>query len=108
MELKKEKIYPTHLVDLENTKIINFDKQEYSILSYTWNNDNNIDWEIPEIIVSKNLYVLLWNDEKISEVFIKDHDINQENIYVYEDYIKEILLISKDIWKKATYSGDKI
>jgi hypothetical protein len=99
MELKKEKIYPTHLVDLENTKIINFDKQEYSILSYTWNNDNNIDWEIPEIIVSKNLYVLLWNDEKISEVFIKDHDINQENIYVYEDYIKEILLISKDIWK---------
>lgn len=46
--------------------------------------------------------------KKISEVFIKDHDINQENIYVYEDYIKEILLISKDIWKKATYSGDKI
>lgn len=215
-EQEKERIYPTHLVDLENIKIIKFDKQEYSILSYTWNNDNNIDWDIkyldstrlvksmtklafnilrkkllltykirylwidafcinqndiedikkqlpltiyyymnakntiacpqiatdlksepvncfknwlsrawviPEIIVSKNLCVLLWNDEKISEIFIKDHNINQENIYVYEDYIKEILLISRDIWKKgislndliylmymkrATYSGDKV
>lgn len=215
-EQKKERIYPTHLVDLENIKIIEFDKQEYSILSYTWNNDNNINWKIkyldsmrivksmskstfdilrnkllltykirylwidafcinqndiediknqlpltiyyymnakntiacpqiatdlksepincfknwlsrawvvPEIIVSKKIYVLLWNDEKISEVFIKDHNINQENIYVYEDYIEEILLISKNIWKngislndliylmymkKSTYSGDKI
>lgn len=213
---KKEKIYPTHLVDLENIKIIKFNKQEYSILSYTWNNDNNINWEIkylnsirivksmskpafnilrnellltykirylwidafcinqndiediknqlpltiyyymnakntiscpqiatdlksepincfknwlsrawviPEIIASRKIYVLLWNDEKIFEVFIKDHNINQENIYVYEDYIGEILLISKDIWEKgislnnliylmymknSTYSGDKI